>query len=735
MPSRFPKPRWILDSYEEYKQCQRDLLDWMLRSARNLGISYRIKRGPEGELTLDTDEWPKLAAKIVDQADFIPPGIIKLVEECIEGREKLSRYYQIKYPEYKKANESHIIFISRLKEVRDIFKTAGHSRKRDVVETFSLSLGAMSIGIEDDDQSGPSRSSDEDLDDFNLISEDDEVQLSAWFLLHDLHSLREYIQKTWADYVAGKLSLITASIITTQAVEIAKEMEAVFFERFNQRFEASRDYISMVDVLLSVENEEAVRQICPPDVQGFMMLGTWTCIYKFSTELRQGFAPKLRQDFCAAFDPNADRSTMSEEERDAEDICLLMTHLPDVAAQAIRSGSGCGQKCSNHTIDEESLVQGLRNLIDDPKRPIPIHLVFQWEVWKDIVLVNRRNLQRPLDELRSIVGSIVSSAEGWVSAFDSRFYIAGMKSRVQKGLVDKLREEILVDSHDAWKRQQGITDSVSFRPFLYNPWACGIAAANSIFIAHDMGVYIANNSEHLVHVLQLYNALLQHGRVAHWPDMDRLIDICSPIIFRGGSPNPLFVSVISLSTGRSSALAGGWWDPQSNRTGAAFPMRQGSSILAQLSSERYRLSDHIIMKLSPDSIDNTTSKDAGDADNRRHDPLVVLDALRQRAEAEISSTGLTVDLFAAQRMSLVILQRWRTQVGRLLARVLGPEYDDRPGVPGCVVKYLFMALKTPGLIPAGAADKMIAEAVKVIEEGRGGLGIVSMRDGRMSYVR
>ncbi|KAF8879111.1 hypothetical protein BD779DRAFT_1768043 [Infundibulicybe gibba] len=460
--------------------------------------------------------------------------------------------------------------------------------------------------------------------------------------------------------------------------------------------------------------------MCPPDLQDFLMFRTWTSIRDFGTGLRQGFAPRLRKGFCEAFNPSANRSVMSQQERDAEDAGLLMAHLPDVATQAIRSGSGHGKKCSNRTIDEESLVQGLRNLIDDPKRPIPIHLVLQWEVWKDIVLVNRRNLQCPLDELRSIAGSIVSSAEGWVGAFDSRFYIAGMKSRVQEGLVDKLRGEILDDSHDAWKRQYGITDSVSFRPFLYNPWACGIATANSLFITHDMGVQIANSSGHLIHVLQLYNALLQHGKVAHWPDVDRLIDICSPIIFRGGSPNPLFVSVISLSTGRSSALAGGWWDPQSSRTGAAFPMRQGSSILAQLSSERYQLSDHIIMKLSPDPTDNTPNKDAGDANNRRHDPLVVLDALRQRAEAEISSTGLT---------------RWRTQVGRLLARVLGPGYDDRPGVPGCAVKYLFMALKTPGLIPAGAAGKIIAEAVKAIEEGRGGLGIVSMRDGRMSYVR
>ncbi|KAF8872687.1 hypothetical protein BD779DRAFT_1477406 [Infundibulicybe gibba] len=255
----------------------------------------------------------------------------------------------------------------------------------------------MSLGTEDNDQTstgapdtdewfsdnidlGASQSSDEHLidplNDSNLISDDDgQVQLSAWFLFHDLCSLREYTQKTWANYVTRKLSLIAALIITTQAVEIPKGMGAVFFMWFDQRFEADRNYVS-----------------------------------------REG--PLQRRKCGNAFNPNADRGAMSEE-RDAEDICLLMTHLPDVATQTIRSGSGNGEKCSNHTIDEESLVQGLCSLIDDPKRPIPIHLVFQWKAWKGIVLVNQ-TLQRSLDELRSITKSIVSPAPPTAGLFSIR---------------------------------------------------------------------------------------------------------------------------------------------------------------------------------------------------------------------------------------------------------------------------------------------------------------------------
>ncbi|KAF8872401.1 hypothetical protein BD779DRAFT_1572993, partial [Infundibulicybe gibba] len=767
----FNRPRSVGNSYREYKHQGKRLVRWMLSRAQELGIKSldpkpptiapapqstkpkkNRKKGPRGPVDeptlpvkLTTSQLLTLATKIVDLADsIIPREVIELLEANIKLREKVAESYQgySTIPEVKESNDRHAHFTGCLKKIRDILKGRGHPRADDqqqLVTRFS-NMDIMSlIGLGTEDENRP-------LDDFNLISDFDDdiddVQLSAWFLFYDLQRLREYIRETWTDYGVGKLSLITASITTTQTVEIVKEMETDFFERFGQRFKANRDYIAAVMAMLNIDARTDLERL-----RDFIMAATWVGIWKFGGVLQQGFF--------GIFNPDAKRSSMSQQERDAEDVCLLMSHLPDVATQAMLSGSGRGKKKAwGHTIDEESLVQDLRHFIDNPKRPIPVHLVFQWDLWRDIVIINRRYLQRPLNELHSITRSIVHSAQNWIDAFEDRFYteneVSGLKTRAKEMLVDNLRSMVLEDPQDIWKREQGIDDGTPFQLFLYNPWACGIAAATSLFLAHNMSVQIINGSGYLASVIQLYNALLQHGKVAHWPHMDRLLDICSSTIYKGGAPKiGSFLKAFNVSVGEDPALMQGRIDPNFKKTGhgtGVFPAELGGSVLAQLALKGYQLSDDIIMRLFPRPGHDAVSKqrfrprqETAHFGGKQCEPFILLDALKQRAETDIKSTGLTIDLFSAQRMSLAIMRRWHTRSGKLFAEIFGPKYQERPGQMGFLVGYLFMVMEAPpsllpSAIPAGAVDKIIEEAVKAIEEGREDLEIGIMKGAKISYV-
>lgn len=74
-------------------------------------------------------------------------------------------------------------------------------------------------------------------------------------------------------------------------------------------------------------------------------------------------------------------------------------------------------------IYEHSLISSFRSLLSPNRNGIPVHVVFQWSIWKEIVIINRRDLQKPLREYHKVARNVLASAKAWCSQFpDGRHY-------------------------------------------------------------------------------------------------------------------------------------------------------------------------------------------------------------------------------------------------------------------------------------------------------------------------
>lgn len=157
----------------------------------------------------------------------------------------------------------------------------------------------------------------------------------------------------------------------------------------------------------------------------FTMSRIFHSLWQFCMTLIAGNVPCPKPGFFPTFHPEDDRSSMDDEQLAAEDLAILMPHLSEVAMQCKLSSTEVGKrakKSDRTTVDEQALVRDMRAFIIDSSRPKPFRLIFQWAVYKDTVLVTRKQLKRPLEELLQFSRHIMSSFNFWEQDYDFRSY-------------------------------------------------------------------------------------------------------------------------------------------------------------------------------------------------------------------------------------------------------------------------------------------------------------------------
>lgn len=155
-------------------------------------------------------------------------------------------------------------------------------------------------------------------------------------------------------------------------------------------------------------------------------------------------------------------------------------------------------------------------------------------------------------------------------------------------------------------------------------------------------------------------------------------------------------------------------------------MELGGCLLARIAEkQKYKLTDDIIAELFPHHSDEVirasvrrthTSPRFG---GKRCDPFSLLTALRDRAEADQAETALSIDLFAAQRISLAILQRWHSRTSSLFAECFSETYQERNTQLFFLVGHIFTAMeKPPRPMNPATVSKIFDEAARAMREGR-----------------
>ncbi|KAF9022463.1 hypothetical protein BDZ89DRAFT_202755 [Hymenopellis radicata] len=677
--------------------------------------------------------------------------------------------------------KSHAHWLEKLRDVRDVLRGCpSHAMDGQLTSTrFVLDSFMQLLGLEDDAETVPAKDDflpdhlktktkgkpmhERPLDDFSIRSDldedSDDVEIAAWFLFQDMQQMRDYVKETWLDYTEGRTTLVTASFLATQAVVIVKEMENEFFDAFSSRFE-HRTYADLMatmfpDVDSSFDKFYPFLKSLPNTTQNFLMAMTWARVFYYGKTIVKDVYRAPLPGSIVEFDPTADTSGWTEERLRVERDGLLVKHLAEVHFQALQSDGPSGKQC----IDENALVGDFRAFLNDREHAVPLHLVFQWQIWQDHVVINRQCLQRSLDQLKEVTKNVVNAARHWLQkGFNPELYtdnyVGESKKEVETYLIEQLPKIVFDDKLGDQKRRDGMrTVIVPFQIFLYNPWGCGIAISKILCLTQHICTDIINGTGLFTSTLQLYDALLQHGKIKHWPLMDHLLEISAPVMYYAGRPKPgTFLIAHDIANGGDPARMSGRKDPNYRYDGhGTGALRPGGTWLERImEKQKYVLTDKDIEELFPRPEDQKqVIKPAGRAHAsgsrprfgvKRCDPFTLLRALKDRVAREFEDSGVGVDFFTIQMFSSYVLQQWNRRAWAYFVEFYGEGYMERPSQVAFLVGYLFMGLEhrqkiaqRGRVISEDSVNKMFNEAATAFQKAREDVERGIVKGGSITY--
>jgi hypothetical protein len=167
--------------------------------------------------------------------------------------------------------------------------------------------------------------------------------VAFYFFLHDLHKMRNEVQRAWTGYKNGLLDLMAASITANTAVDLARAME----EELNHLFAKSGGAMRMLEVyyiahcmMPKLPSGAAVPQVFqeqPGNELNFKKYEIADAIFWPAALLLRAICdvlkicptPEARKGVDGIYDPSTLRSKKSNREKFREDKVLLFEMLPE----------------------------------------------------------------------------------------------------------------------------------------------------------------------------------------------------------------------------------------------------------------------------------------------------------------------------------------------------------------------------------------------------------------------
>lgn len=326
----------------------------------------------------------------------------------------------------------------------------------------------------------------------------DDVEMAAWSLFRDMDQMRKYIQDTWTSYRKGHTNLVTASFITTEAVEIVKEMENEFLDTSPPCFAGGPGtYTALLATIFELADAEVpgiigVTDNLPEEKQKFLMTSTWVALHLYRARIIKGVARTLPSHF-EDFDPGADTLAWTRERRERKDenrmnrlflrhtsrrfICRRSYRVLAVLRRLLAGRQSRNLRCFATSIPSLMTTSALSHSIS-----------FSNGRFGRNILANRYPLDHPLDQFHEIARNVINASRRWMQqGFDPQLYKENYvgKSKGEVGiLVWQLGVRVLTDRLAQWKQESPEFRSriISFRNFLYNPVVCGVAIIKSMYL-------------------------------------------------------------------------------------------------------------------------------------------------------------------------------------------------------------------------------------------------------------
>ncbi|KAJ3033632.1 hypothetical protein HDV00_006007 [Rhizophlyctis rosea] len=247
-------PSFLYGTYQRYKTDTGRLITWMIQTANALGSAESLPKATLTKHKFTTKQLLAFAEHIVAHAAdgriSASGAVLCIMGRIISYRRECASYFASASSTGRRSEEfrRHEHFIKLVENIKQMLEpilqstgtaardstVRGNRPTGENVETsnrFSI-LDAEELPDyeEDDDLSGLSSSTGKATTKPMVINEPElveehQVMLMVYGLIRDSNLVRKYLQSIWRDYKDHKLDLITASLTTTLAVDVIRQLQ------------------------------------------------------------------------------------------------------------------------------------------------------------------------------------------------------------------------------------------------------------------------------------------------------------------------------------------------------------------------------------------------------------------------------------------------------------------------------------------------------------------------------
>ncbi|KIM46901.1 hypothetical protein M413DRAFT_440469 [Hebeloma cylindrosporum] len=389
----------------------------------------------------------------------------------------------------------------------------------------------------------------------------------------DVNQLRKYCNMIWKQVApAGNLSYITASFVTNMAVQMVKQMEYALVTDFPSLKNIHHAYALLHDAIDRYRRSNNFTQDQFNSFNEQMMYHTWDALQQFAELLKVNNSPALRDGHFGYFDPTADRSKMSAQERFREDCCIIFNYWPDLIIVNNRILTSTGGT-DTQFLGSQGLLSDFKQFCRGKTHTVTWALVFACQMQADSVQARRRYLAYDVQVMRNLGSKIFREYQHFQT--DGMLYGENM-STIAKPFVeyasamiensvseDFVTQMKLRNGWDKLSKQATQKDSL----WLYNPWLTANVISELTLDYFYAGTAVTAAGGFVQSAIQLWNMLRQMGylsppkstsaivgygsntRKDHVLLFDHLMDVFGDKVFSGAPPKSDFLKAWELMTG------------------------------------------------------------------------------------------------------------------------------------------------------------------------------------------
>ncbi|CAK1366228.1 unnamed protein product [Cercospora beticola] len=555
-----PNAGW--NTYRLYKEGTTKLTTWLVDNALRCKADVQTsasrntnngEASSKSKYTVPLTQFVRMAKTIAHSTDpriRISQNILALIKYTISMRKHAATFFSkmafnAGNDELLKSNASHQYFIEILEQVLNILDPS-NQKDKDISDEVDLPNTFSALTVEEPTSEGtappelPEQRANVDVS-YEPEADDFDNAFAVFSFFEDLNSIREFISGVWVDYANGQLDLMSAAVTTDTGFRMIKDScEALidspaFIEIRDSDvwdrlpWNGNRDY--MIAVAFLAEHfggeSEALRE--------------WTCgnannmLSSFAQILTSRKVPVLKPDHYGVYKPEQDRSAMSLEEQDQEDLIITMNLLQEFT------------KLSRAHVDlpvEDELTRGIRLMTDTcDARQLPMFAGFAFQILLDIHNSLRNHVLQAHCDLQNHARRIVGIMDDYLRLSKNRRIDtwAPTNDEVLRMIKETANFWVLDDimTNLPLPVPEGAPKMPSFYLLKNHPVLAGLLLFHLNLRVQDAGISLCNAWGSVLYPAHLYNACQQSaGLTAPWRDIEYMIETHSAKrLFVGAPPS------------------------------------------------------------------------------------------------------------------------------------------------------------------------------------------------------